>query len=122
MKLLAAALIFSSLVCAQYTRRRSTTSSTKPGDITGQMVVTFHGKLKGLSKKEITIETEDQPLFNIGRTGKTKFTKDGKAIKPEEIPIDAALTIDVKKDPDLNPQAVLVMVDMPGAKPVEPKQ
>lgn len=86
------------------------------------MVVTFHGKLKALSKKEITIETEDQPLFNIGRTGKTRFLKDGKAIKPEQIPMDAALTVDVKKDPDLNPQAVLVMVDMPEAKPAESKQ
>ena len=121
MKLLAIAVILSSLLSAQYTRRRTTPGTTKPGDITGQMVVTFHGKLKGMSKKEITIETEDQPLFNIGRTGKTKFTKDGKTIKPEEIPIDAALTIDVKKDPDLNPQAVLVMVDMPGAKGAEQK-
>jgi hypothetical protein len=97
--------------------RRRVIPTTKPTDSVGNMVVTFHGKLTEMSKKDLTIATEDQPAFVIGRSHKTKFLKDGKAIKPEEIPVGAALTVDVTKDPDLNPLAVAVTVDSPAAKP-----
>jgi hypothetical protein len=67
--------------------------------------------LTELSKKDFTIATEDQPAFVIERSHKTKFVKDGKAIKPEDIPVGAELTVDVMKDPDLHPIAVSVMVE-----------
>ena len=40
-----------------------------------------------------------------------------KAIKPDDIPVGAELTVDVMKDPDLHPIAVSVMVEPPGPKP-----
>jgi hypothetical protein len=122
MKLLVLALALSCVAGAQYPypypqRRVPATTSGKPKDSVNGMVVTFHGKLVEISKKEVTIETEDQPVFNIGRTGKTKFLKDGKPIKPESIPAGTMLTVDVTKDPDLNPLALTVLVDDAPAKP-----
>jgi hypothetical protein len=116
MRLLILALAFSCALSAQYVRR-STISTSKTHDSTGGMVVTFHGKLTELSKKDFTIATEDQPAFVIERSHKTKFLKDGKSIKPDDIPVGAELTVDVMKDPDLHPIAVSVMVEPPGPKP-----
>jgi hypothetical protein len=121
MRLLILALAFSCGLSAQYVRR-STIPTGKTHDSTGGMVVTFHGKLTELSKKDFTIATEDQPAFVIERSRKTKFlNKDGKAIKPEDVPVGAELTVDVMKDPDLHPIAVSVMIDPPGPKPVDQK-
>jgi hypothetical protein len=103
MRLLILALAFSCGLSAQYVRRGT--------DATGGMIVTFHGKLTELSKRDFTISTEDQPAFVIERSRRTKFVKDGKAIKPEQIPVGAELTVDVMKDPDLHPIAVSVLVE-----------
>jgi hypothetical protein len=84
------------------------------------MAVTFHGKLVEITKKEVTIATEDQPIFNIGRSSKTKFMEDGKSIKPEAIPVGASVTVDVTKDPDLNPLALTVIVDAKAPPPAKP--
>ena len=116
MRLIVLALVFCCGVSAQYVRR-STIPTTKPQDSTKGMVVTFDGKLTELSKKDFTIATEDQPAVVIGRSHKTKFVKDGKAIKPDDIPVGAQLSVDVVKDPDLHLLAVTVNVVPPGAKP-----
>jgi hypothetical protein len=117
MKLFVIILLLACSLPAQTQRRRVISPSKAVENLDG-LLVTFHGKLVEISKKEITIETEDQPIFNIGRSGKTKFLKDGKAIKPDTIPVGALLTVDVVKDPDLNPLAVNVNVDPP-AKPAQ---
>jgi hypothetical protein len=116
MRILTLALLFSCGLSAQYVRR-GTIPTGKVHDATGGMVVTFHGKLTEFSKKDFTISTEDQPAFVIEKSRKTKFLRDGKPIKFEEIPVGADLTVDVVKDPDLHPIAVSVMVDPPGPKP-----
>jgi hypothetical protein len=110
MRLLILALAFSCGLSAQYVRR-GTVPTGKTHDATGGMIVTFHGKLTELSKRDFTISTEDQPAFVIERSRRTKFVKDGKAIKPEQIPVGAELTVDVMKDPDLHPIAVSVLVE-----------
>lgn len=120
MKLLAIVLLLTCSASAQTQRRRYGTPS-KPTDSSNGMVVTFHGKLVEISKKEVTIATDDQPVFNIGRSRKTKFLKDGKEIKPESIKEGASLTVDVVKDPDLNPLAVTVNVDPVAAQPTGSK-
>jgi hypothetical protein len=121
MRLLTFALAFSLGLSAQYVRR-GTIPTGKVHDATGGMIVTFHGKLSELGKKDFTIITEDQPAFVIERSRKTKFMKDGKAIKADDIPVGAELTVDVMKDPDLHPIAVSVVVEPPGPKPpVDPK-
>jgi len=110
MRLPALALLFCFALSAQYVRR-STIPTTKPQDSTKGMVVTFVGKLTEFSKNDFTISTEDQPAVVIGRSRKTKFTKDGKSIKFDDIPVGANLAVDVTKDPDLHLLAVSVEVD-----------
>ncbi len=118
MRLLILALAFSCGLSAQYIRR-SSIPTTKPQDSTKGMVVTFEGKLTEITKKDFTISTEDQPSMVIERSHKTKFLKDGKAIKPDDIPTGAELSVDVTKDADLHLLAVTVTVVPPGAKPTE---
>lgn len=73
----------------------------------------FHGKLKDLSKKEITIETEDSQLVSIHRSGKTKFFKGTQSIKPSDIDIETPVTVDAIEDVDLSLTASSVTVDTP---------
>ena len=58
MRLLILALAFSCALTAQYVRR-STLPTGKAHDSTGGMIVTFHGKLTELSKKDFTIATDE---------------------------------------------------------------
>jgi hypothetical protein len=116
MRLLVLVLLIAGGLSAQYVRR-SVIPTTKPQDSSKGMVVTFHGKLTEFTKNDFTIATEDQPSFVIERSHKTKFLKDGKPIKFDDIPVGAQLTVDVTKDADLHPMAVAVMVDPPGPKP-----
>jgi hypothetical protein len=110
MRLLLFALLFTYGLSGQYVRR-SPIPTGKAHDSTGGMVVTFHGKLTEFTKKDFTIATEDQPAFVIERSHKTKFLKDGKPIKFEDIPMGAELSVDVTKDPDLHPIALSVTVE-----------
>jgi hypothetical protein len=110
MRLLLLALLFAGGLSAQYIRR-STIPTTKPQDSTKGMVVTFYGKLTEFTKSDFTIATEDQPAVVIGRSRKTKFVKDGKPVKFDDIPVGAPLAVDVTKDPDLHLLAVTVEVD-----------
>ena len=73
----------------------------------------FHGKLKDLSKKEITIETEDNQLVSIHRSSKTKFFKGTQSIKPSDIDIETPVTVDAMEDVDLTLTALSVTVDTP---------
>ncbi len=91
--------------------RRPLSNQTRNTGAYGGPAVTFHGKLKELTKREIVIETDGDQAFAIGRYRKTKFIKDNREIKPADIPIGALLTVDVTKDPDLKPLAVNVFVD-----------
>jgi hypothetical protein len=102
-------------VVSGQTRRRAVIPS-HPNDPINQIAVTFYGKLKDISKSEMTIETEDQPTLVIGRSHKTKFLKDGKDVKPDSIPVGTAVSVDVKKDPDLKPLALTVIVEPPAPK------
>ncbi len=110
MRCIAIAILCCCGLSAQYVRR-GTVPTTKPQDSTSGMVVTFVGKLTEFSKNDFTIATEDQPAVVIGRSRKTKFVKDGKPIKFDDIPVGAMVSVDVVKDPDLHLLAVTVEVD-----------
>jgi hypothetical protein len=116
MRMIMIALLCAGGLSAQYIRRGGIPTG-KPQDSSKGMVVTFHGKLTEFTKNDFTIATEDQPAFVIGRSHKTKFLKDGKAVKLDNIPVGAELTVDVTKDPDLHPLALNVTVEPPDAKP-----
>ena len=82
----------------------------------GGPAVTFHGKLKHITNKEVVIISDEDQEIVLRRTHKTKFLKGDKEIKPAEIREGAALTLDVTKDPDMKPVALNVFVDQPKAK------
>ncbi|HTR39240.1 MAG TPA: hypothetical protein VMH80_25365 [Bryobacteraceae bacterium] len=73
----------------------------------------FHGKLKELSDKEIMIVNDDNQMISVRRSHKTKFLKDGQAIKPSEIDLETPVTVDATEDSDLKLTAVNVTVDSP---------
>src|SRR2546423_11073649 len=77
--------------------------------------VTLRGTLKSIAKKEIVIETDEAQTIAIHRTGRTKFYKGGKEIKASDIATGVLLAVDVKKDPDLQPEALTVVVSPPPA-------
>ncbi|MGI8991883.1 MAG: hypothetical protein ACR2I2_20165 [Bryobacteraceae bacterium] len=109
------AVLMPALLLGQYgyprARRSGSANQTKSTGAYGGPAVTFHGKLKELTKREIVIETEEDQALSIGRYRKTKFLKDNREIKPADIPMGASLTVDVTKDADLKPLAVNVFVD-----------
>lgn len=88
----------------------------KPGsykDVAGS----FHGKLKDLTSKEITIETDnDGQVLSIHRSHKTKFLKGTQPIKPSDIDLETPVTVEAKEEVDLSLTAVSVTVDTPKPK------
>src|SRR5215467_11412745 len=114
MRLSIIVLAVAALVCAQTPnpgrRGRQTQPQARVSDLETP-VATFHGTLKSINKKEVVLAlAEDQTIaFHVSH--KTKFLKDGKAIKPSAIPADAPLTVDGKRDLLGNVEAVTVTVD-----------
>jgi hypothetical protein len=110
---LALSLLLGSVVYGQYRGRRgggSSTPTARAGGIQG-LIVTFHGALKKLTKKEILIESDESQLMTMRVSGKTKFLdKDGKAIKRTDIDLETVLSIDASEDLDTKLMAVNVRV------------
>lgn len=92
-------------------RRTGSANQTRNTGAYGGPAVTFHGKLKDITKKEIVIETDEDQTIEIRRYRKTKFMKNDREVKPEDIPVGALLTVDITQDPDLKPVALNVFVD-----------
>ena len=71
-------------------------------------VATFQGKLKSLTKKEIVLDVGEDQSITFHISGKTKFLKGGKPVKPSAIPPGAAVTVEGKRDLMGNVDAVSV--------------
>jgi hypothetical protein len=70
-------------------------------------VVTFHGKLKKLTKKEILIESADNhELLTFRRNKATKFLDNGAEVKAADIDLESAVSIDAAEDVDLKLMAI----------------
>jgi hypothetical protein len=106
--------ILPSLLVGQYYPRRTIIPGTpKPGAYKG-VAGSFHGKLKDLTSKEITLETDDNQTVSIHRTRKTKFLKGTQTIKPSDIDLETPITVEATEEPaDLSLTAVSVTVDTP---------
>ena len=107
-------VILPALLLAQYYPRSVRIPGTpKPGaykDLSGS----FHGKLKDLTSKEITLETEDGQIVSIHRVRKTKFLKGTQPIKPTDIDLETMVTVAASEEPaDLSLTALSVTVDTP---------
>ncbi len=108
-------VLLPALLLAQYYPR------ARPGRIPGtpnpgaykDVAGSFHGKLKDLTSKEITIETDDDQVVSIHRSRKTKFLKGTQTIKPSDIDLETPVTVDAAEDVDLSLTAVSVTVDTP---------
>ncbi len=108
-------MILPELLLAQYyprPRRGVIPGTPNPGAYKN-VAGSFRGKLKDLSSKEITIETDDDQVVSIHRTRKTKFLKGTQTIKPSDIDLETVVTVDASEDVDLSLTAVSVTVDPP---------
>ena len=107
-------VVVPALLLAQYyprPRRGIVPGTPNPGAY--NVAGSFHGKLKELTGKEITIETEDEQLVSIHRTRKTKFLKGTQTIKPSDIDLETMVIVDATEEVDLSLTAVSVTVDTP---------
>jgi hypothetical protein len=91
--------------------RRGVPGTPNPGAY--NVAGSFHGKLKDLTSKEITIETDDDQVVSFHRARKTKFLKGTQTIKPSDIDLETLVTVDASEDVDLSLTAVSVTVDTP---------
>ncbi len=91
--------------------RRSIPGTPNPGAY--NVAGSFHGKLKELTGKEITITTDDDQVVSIHRSRKTKFLKGTQTIKPSDIDLETPITVDASEEVDLTLTAVSVTVDTP---------
>jgi hypothetical protein len=83
------------------------------------VVATFEGVLKNLTKKEITLDLDDShELMSFRRTKETKFSDNGTEVKATLIDLETHVVIDAKQDPDSKLRAVAVKAGKE-AKPAE---
>ena len=115
--ILALSLLLGCVVQGQYRGRRGpSTATARAGGIQG-LIVTFHGSLKKLTKKEILIQSDENQLMTIRVSGKTKFfDKNNQAIKPSDIDLETLLSIDASEDLDSKLMAVSVKIAVAPAK------
>ena len=104
--------------------QRRTTNAPRPNPTAitgayGEPAATMSGILKRIGSKQIVLVVGGDQDAEILRTKKTKFFAKGAPITPDKIHEGALLSIDVGKDPDLNPIAVNVRVEENGPPPKE---
>lgn len=114
------ALLSPALLIGQYVPRRTRgVNPGAPGSIEVP-AVTFQGKLKALSKKEMRIDAEaEQQSLTFRVTSKTHFFKDGKPIKLSDVNLETVVAVDAVRDPDQKLSALKVVVNPPKPKPAE---
>ncbi len=81
------------------------------------VVATFAGVLKNVTKKEITIDLdESHEIMTFRRNKETKFSSDGADVKASGIDLESHVVVDAKQDPDSKLRAVAVKAG-PDARP-----
>jgi ribosomal protein L29 len=111
---LMALLLLIPLALSGQMRGRRGVSPAHPEAFKG-IVVTFHGTLRKLSKKEIMIEStgENRELITFRRNKATKFLENDAEIKPANIDLETVVTVDATEDIDLQLMAVSLIVGTP---------
>lgn len=95
-------------------RRGNSSGATPHPEAFKGVVVTFHGALKRLTKKEIIIDlVESHELMTFRRNKSTKFLDNDVEIKPGAIDFESLVTVDASQDVDLKLMAVSVSVGAP---------
>jgi len=91
-------------------RRRSVygmPGDVTPGAVTG-VTINIDGVLKGLSKKEILIATDDEHTTSLRRTSKTKFLRGNKEVKADDAALEGNVSVEAAEDKDSKLMAVVV--------------
>lgn len=104
------------LASAQYPRARRTVSAGSAPQPYKGLVVTFHGVLKKLTKKEMLLQSDDNQLLTIRCSRKTKFRDDDGDIKPTEVDLESPVRVDATEGTDLKLEAINVTVASGPAK------
>ena len=94
----------------QYAHGRRTVPHTAPQAYKG-LVVTFHGVLKKLSKKELILQSDDNQLMTMRCSRKTKFHSGEEEIKSSDIDLESRVAVDASEDSDLKMMALNVTVE-----------
>jgi len=101
-------------------RRGNSAAPAHPEAYKG-IVITFHGALKKLTKKEIIIESsENHELLTFRRNKATKFLNGTTEIKPTDVDMETQVSIDASEDVDLKLMAISLDIAPPpstGQKP-----
>ncbi len=107
---------------AQYRRRMiyDNNGAVTPDPGTN-VTVNVQGVLKGLSKNEILVESDQEHTISLHRTSKTKFLREDKEVKADNVSLDEKVNVDVAQDKDAKLMAVVVKLGPP-EKPATLKQ
>ena len=100
------------LVLTAQMRRRSAVgrSDIAPTGLNG-VTIEVQGVLKGLSKKELLVETPEGQTMSLRRTSKTKFLRAGKPVKADDVAVDEQVHVEVAEDTDAKLMAVVVKLE-----------
>lgn len=110
-ELVAILLVCASLPLLQGQRRATAPSVYKPPPAYKGVVVTFHGVLKKLTKKEILLESDDKQLLTLRCDRKTKFQDPDGDVKRSDIDLESQVSIEASEDVDLKLLAINVKAD-----------
>ena len=107
---------------AQYRRRGvyNNNGAVTPDPVSG-VTVNVKGVLKGLSKKELLVETDADHTVSLRRTSKTKFLREDKPVKADDVALEEKVDVEVAPDKDAKLMAVMVKLGAP-EKPETLKQ
>jgi hypothetical protein len=111
---LALALLINLDLNGQIRGRRGNTSAGPIHPAPYKGVVTFYGKLKKLTKKEILIESADnRELLTFRRNKATKFLDKDAEVKAADIDLESAVSVDAAEDVDLKLMAISLNASPP---------
>lgn len=97
--------------------RRTRGPTTGSAGVYDGPAVTFQGKLKALTKKDLRIDTDtEQQSITFRVSSKTHFNKDGKPIKLSDVSLETIVQVDAVRDPDQKLSAINVIVSPPPPK------
>lgn len=107
---------------AQYRRRGvyNNNGAVTPDPVSG-VTVNVQGVLKGLSKKELLVETGEDHTISLRRTSKTKFLREDKPVKADDVALEEKVSVEVAPDKDAKLMALTVKLGAP-EKPETLKQ
>ena len=95
---------------AQHRRAAGGGSAVSPAPLK-DVIISFHGALAELSKKDIQLVSDDNKLMIMRRSSKTKFLSGDQELKAKDVSVDDKVTIDAVEDNDLKFLAVAVHLD-----------